>query len=77
VHAVKYCPRGVAEGGNRQQQQHHAGTGGQAPLYLDRDRNAARVLTARALYDLFPSWMHDSSQYTQLQRCIVRRQNIQ
>lgn len=68
-HKLKRCQQGTLLGGpNRQpQQQHDIG------LVLDRDVNAARVITARAVHDLLPGWMHDQGQLQQLRACLWRR----
>lgn len=70
VHKLKQCMQGGLHGGhNRQQQQQH-----NPRLVLDRDVNAARVLAARLVYDLFPDWMLDQGQLLQLKSCLIPRQ---
>ena len=73
VHKLKQCAqRGQLQGGpTRQPDQCH--NLNPRPLIVDRDINAARVLTARAVYDLFPGWMLDRQQREQLESCLMRR----
>ena len=68
-HKLKCCRQGTLLGGpNRQpQQQHNVG------LVLDRDVNAARVITARTVHELWPRWMQDLGQQQQLRACLARR----
>jgi hypothetical protein len=69
VFKLKRCDQTALQGGHtRQQQQQHA-----AGLVLNRDVNAARCLTARTVYDLFPGWMIDRQQRVQLEKCLVRQ----
>lgn len=71
-HKLKCCRQGTLLGGpNRQPQQQHNVS---PALVLDRDVNAARVITARSVHELWPRWMHDPGQQQQLQACLARRQ---
>lgn len=76
-HKVKYCDKGTLtlDGrqlpvGNRQAEQCHAEYTGR--LYVDRDVNAARVLTAWYLFDFFPRWMIAAGHWSDASSAFLR-----